>query len=491
MPESGVQKVTRYVLHTSVVVVDRHPVLELVRICEGMIVVWITETEEVPGGTSPLRHGIGLTLRRTTALRAGAVHETVDLRQRGLSIGTRLEVLDIWEGQRKLLLRNDHGTTVRAVNERNRLTPVALTVERPVLHLILYTLVTDATLGEDLEHLVDGILLVGEAIEEAGVHHLTVAGVGLLRDIATLDDLDDLNTELLCEVVVTLIVCRYGHDRAGAVAHHDIVGDEDRDLLTGDRVDRRQTLDAYTSLLLHELCTLELRLLRCLVTVVHDGVPVRNLILVLIERRMLRSDDHEGDAIEGITTGGIDLELVIDGLSCLISELEVHERTGAAADPGHLLLLDGLRIIDIIESLQETVRVLCDAEIPYILRKLYDIAVADVALAALGILVRKNDLAVRAVVDEGLRTEYEIMLIELLKDPLGPLVVILMRGRDLTAPVEGEADLLHLILEVLDVLLRDDMRVGVGLDGIVLCRQSEGVEAHREEDVVALHSALT
>ena len=377
------------------------------------------------------------------------------------------------------------------MNERNRLTPVALTVERPVLHLILYTLVTDATLGEDLKHLMDGILLVGEAIEEAGVHHLAVAGVGLLRDVAALDDLDDLNTELLCEVVVTLIVCRYSHDRAGAVAHHDIVGDEDRDLLTGDRVDRGQTLDAYTGLLLHELCTLELRLLRCLVTVVHDGVPVRNLILVLIERRMLRSDDHEGDAIEGITTGGIDLELVINGLSCLISELEVHECTGAAADPGHLLLLDGLRIIDIIESLQETVRVLCDAEIPYVLRKLDDIAVADVALAALGILVREHDLAVRAVVDEGLRTEYEMMLIKLLKDPLGPLIVILMRGCDLTAPVKGEADLLHLILEVLDVLLGDDMRVSVGLDGIVLCRQSEGVEAHREEDVVPLHSALT
>ena len=491
MPESRVQKVTRYVLHTTVVVVDRHPVLELVRICKGLIVVRIAETEEVPGGTGPLRHGIGLTLRRTAALRAGAVYEAVDLRQRGLSIGTRLEVLDIRKGQRKLLLRYSNRTTVRAVNERNRLTPVALTVECPVLHLILYTLVTDATLGEDLKHLMDGILLVGEAIKEAGVDHLAVAGVGLLRDVAALDDLDDIDAELLCEVVVTLIVCRNGHDRACTVAHHDIVSDKDRDLLSGDRVDRGQTLDAYAGLLLHELCTLELGLLCGLLTVVHDRIPVRDLVLILIECRMLRSDNHEGDAIEGIAAGGIDLELVVDGLSCLIGELEVHERTGTAADPGNLLLLDGLRIIDIIESLQETVCILGDAEIPYVLRKLYDVAVADVALAALGVLVRENDLTVRAVVDEGLRTEYEIMLIELLKDPLGPLIVILVGGCDLAAPVEGEADLLHLILEVLDVLLRDDMRVGVGLDGVVLCRQSEGVEAHREENIVALHSALT
>ena len=491
MPESGVQKVTRYVLHTTVVVIDRHPVLELRRIREGLIVVCIAETEEVPGGTSPLWHGIGLTLRCTATLRACAVHEAVDLRQRGLSIGTRLEVLDIRKGQRKLLLRYDHGTTLRAVNERNRLTPVTLTVERPVLHLILYALVTDATLSEDLKHLMDGILLVGEAIEEAGVHHLAVAGVGLLRDVAALDDLDDIDTELLCEVVVTLIVCRNGHDRAGAVAHHDIIGDEDRDLLAGDRVDRGQTLDAYAGLLLHELCTLELGLLRGLLTVVHDRIPVRDSILILIECRMLRSNDHEGDTIEGITAGGIDLELIVNRLTCLICELEVHERTGAAADPGNLLLLDGLRIIDIIESLQETVGILGDAEIPYVLRQLHDVTVADVALAALGVLVRENDLTVRAVVDEGLRTEYEIMLIELLKDPLGPLIVILVGGCDLAAPVEGEADLLHLILEVLDVLLRDDMRVGVGLDGIVLCRQSEGVEAHREEDIVALHSALT
>ena len=63
----------------------------------------------------------------------------------------------------------------------------------------------------------------------------------------------------------------------------------------------------------------------------------------------------------------------------------------------NLLLLDVLRIVDILQTLQQLVRVLCDAEIPDLLRELDDIVMADIALAALGILVGEDDLAVRAL----------------------------------------------------------------------------------------------
>jgi hypothetical protein len=38
------------------------------------------------------------------------------------------------------------------------------------------------------------------------------------------------------EGVVTLVVSRHGHDRAGAVLHQDVVGDVHRDLLAVDRI---------------------------------------------------------------------------------------------------------------------------------------------------------------------------------------------------------------------------------------------------------------
>ena len=43
---------------------------------------------------------------------------------------------------------------------------------------------------------------------------------------------------------------------------------------------------------------------------------------------------------------------------------------------------------------------------------------------------------------------------------------------------------------MLDVLIRHDTRMRIGLDRIVLSRKTECVETDREEDIVALHTAL-
>ncbi len=42
-----------------------------------------------------------------------------------------------------------------------------------------------------------------------------------------------------------------------------------------------------------------------------------------------------------------------------------------------------------------------------------------------------------------------------------------------------------------DILLRDVMRMGIGLDGIVFRRKTERIKTDREKDVVALHAALS
>ena len=50
------------------------------------------------------------------------------------------------------------------------------------------------------------------------------------------DDLADRQVECLREVEVALVVRGHGHDRAGAVVHEDVVGDEHGDLLAVHRV---------------------------------------------------------------------------------------------------------------------------------------------------------------------------------------------------------------------------------------------------------------
>ena len=201
---------------------------------------------------------------------------------------------------------------------------------------------------------------------------------------------------------------------------------------------------------------------------------------------MLRCHNHEGYAEKRIAARCIDLELLIGA-----GNLEIDESAGGAADPVDLLLFDIIRKIDKIESVEKFICIIGNLQIPYILRELDDVAVADIALASLGVLIRKDNLAGWTVIDERLGPEYESVLKELEEDPLGPFIIFRIAGADLAVPVEGESDRSELIGKVLDVLLRDNSRMSIRLDGVILRRQTESVKADREKDVVALHSSLS
>ena len=115
---------------------------------------------------------------------------------------------------------------------------------------------------------------------------------------------------------------------------------------------------------------------------------------------------------------------------------------------------------------------------------------ADVALAPLGILIGQYDLAVRAVIHERFGAEYESIVEHFAENPLGPVVIVLFRGVDDAAPIEGEADTLELGREFRDVPVGDYTRMETGFDGIVLRWESECVKSDREQDIVALHPSL-
>ena len=178
-----------------------------------------------------------------------------------------------------------------------------------------------------------------------GVDHGPVAGIGAGLDVAALDDGDDVRAELLRELPVPLVVGGHGHDGAGAVAHHHVVRDEDGDLLAVHRVDGSEALKLHAGLVLHELGPLELRLLGAGGSVFLHLSPVLDLFLIFVEERMLRGHDHEGDAVEGVAAGGVDLQRLghaLDG--------EVHEGACGLADPLDLLLLDGVGVVHRVEA---------------------------------------------------------------------------------------------------------------------------------------------
>ena len=118
-------------------------------------------------------------------------------------------------------------------------------------------------------------------------------------------------------------------------------------------------------------------------------------------------------------TGNHPFDTVLDEIiDRLIIDRKLEERITRAipaedmiADEASPLLADIRRKIrnenaKIKETLQKLICVLSDAEIPNVLRLLNDITMANITLATLRVLVRKNNLTTRAIVYKSSCAEY-------------------------------------------------------------------------------------
>ena len=152
------------------------------------------------------------------------------------------------------------------------------------------------------------------------------------------------------------------HNGARAVAHHDIVGDENRDLLAVDGVNRGETVELDARLVLDELSPLELGLFTAFGAVFFDLVHIRDALGIFIDERMLGSHDHKGDSEKGVGAGGVYAHGLISS-----REGEVDERAGRAAYPILLLSLDIGGEIDVLEPVEELVGVFGYAQKPDVL----------------------------------------------------------------------------------------------------------------------------
>ena len=61
-------------LHTAIVPVNRHPVVEGFLACKCLIIMRVDIAEEVPGRACPLWHGVRLPLCGSTATRTGGIN---------------------------------------------------------------------------------------------------------------------------------------------------------------------------------------------------------------------------------------------------------------------------------------------------------------------------------------------------------------------------------------------------------------------------------
>ena len=278
----------------------------------------------------------------------------------------------------------------------------------------------------------------------------------------------------------------HGHDGAGAVGRQNVVGDEDGDLLVVDRVDAHNAFQLDAGLFLVQLTALEVALAGSLSLIGLNGIRILDdaLFQPLLDHGVLRRDDHVGSAEQGIAAGGVHGQGVPGGGA------EVHFCAVAAADPVLLLGGHALDVIQAVQAIDQLIGISGDLEHPLALDAVHHLAAAALAHAVDNFLVGQHALAAGAPVDVHFLLVSQTVLVQLQEDPLGPLVVLGVGGVDLTVPVEGEAQSLQLLAEVVHIVLGDDGRVDVVLHGEVLGGQTEGIPAHGVEHVVAVLTAL-
>ena len=403
-----------------------------------------------------------------------------------------------------------------AVDGRDGVAPIALTADEPVAQAEL-DLTTTAAHGLEVGHdgsLALGVLAAAHAGVLAGLDERALGSVGAIpvdglgmegidglavgldgcAVIIVQDDRHDRQVVLAGELKVALVAAGNGHDGAGAVVGHDVVGNPHGNLLAVDGV-YNIAAGKGTVLLEGALGTLDGRDMLGVLDDLGDGLLVLRALDELVQARVLGSQDKEGDAKEGVGTRGEDGDLTLvalDGLAILVAQGKVDLGTLGAADPVGLHLLDALGPAgELLQVVEQLLGVLGDLEVPLLKVALLGLGAAAPALTLGDLLVGQNGLTGGAPVDRVLLAVDQALFPHLLKNPLAPAVIVGTAGLDHAIQIVREAHALHRGERLVHVLIRPGGSLRVVLDGGVLGGQAKGIEADGMQHVVAAHAGLT
>ena len=445
---------------------------------------------KVPGRTGVTIKGVGFA-RHLLAVN-GHFKPIFGLSEGGATGVVGLIIVYLRDQHRELIFGNRVDLTILIIGDRNWAAPVALAGNQPVAHPVGDFGATNTLTVQPGDNLFTGVFAAG-AVELAGVDELAfavIAAVGIVTALGLLNHLLDWQVKLLGELKVAFIVTRNGHNRAGAVAHEDVVGHPNRNRLTGGGVDgvtAGEDAGFGFVLLAFNLGFLE----GSFAILVNLGAGARRGELG--DQRMLGRQHQEGSTEDGVGAGskdgdegggwigGVGGRFISGSLNA-----KINLRTFAAADP---VLLHGLNLFGpfyFIQRRQQLVGVIGDFEEPLLHFLLFYFGTTAPAMTVLNLLVGQHGLVNRAPPLVAFLLVGEAGFVELEEAPLGPAVVFGVGSVDFAAPVNGVTELLGLFAEVLDVGGGSGLRRDAGFDGVILGGQTKGVIAEGAKNVHAL-----
>jgi hypothetical protein len=264
----------------------------------------------------------------------------------------------------------------------------------------------------------------------------------------------------------------HGHDRAGAIAHHHVVGDPDRDALVVDRVDGIAAGEDAGLLLVGRAAL--------------DFVHACGL-------RLVRLDLGRCASVVTASTSGCSGASTMKVAPHSVSGRVVKMTSGSPCSVWKATSAPMLRPIQLVcitltrsghsivlQHIEQFVGIARDAELP-LLQVLLDhrrAAAFAVAVVAPDLLARQGGVAVRAEIDRRVLAIGNAGVVELAEEPLRPLVIVRVAAYRFVLPRPHCAHAPQLAAHPLDVGDRSTLGwMRTVLDGRVFGGQPEGVEA--------------
>ena len=174
------------------------------------------------------------------------------------------------------------------------------------------------------------------------------------------------------------------------------------------------------------------------------------------DQRMLGRHHHVGRAEERVRPRRKNLQRMLGAVRG--DGRERHFRAFGSADPVALHRLDLFGPVELLESVEQAIRILRDAQHPLVQFLLGDFGAAAFAAAVDDVFIGDSGFATRTPVDRHVGLVGETALEHLHEDPLRPFVVVRIGRVDLARPVVHRADLVQLAFEIFDVAARADGR---------------------------------
>ena len=377
--------------------------------------------------------------------------------------------------------------------------PVALARDAPVTQTVLHVLAAQALVGQLGCHRVHRILVALAVQQRAGIHADAVLLVGipllpLVRVVGLVvhaDDLTDGQAILVGKDEIAVVVRRHAHHRTVAVAHQHVVAHPHRHVGAGERMADHQA--RVHTLFLHRG---QIGFHgRAGTRLFHEGSHRGAGGCGHTGDRVLRGHGHEGDAHDRVGARGEHVQpAVIDGLTLLVTDVVLEGKAHAfrTADPVGLHhphpLGPSLQMLG--HFFQQLAGVVGDAQVVHRDVALFHRRARAPAPAVDHLLVGQHGLVDRVPVDGAVLAIGNALFAHAQEQPLVPLVVVGAAGGHFARPVDGQAQRLHLLLHVRDVVPRPLGRGHTVLECRVLGRQAEGVPAHGHQHVVAAHAQV-